>query len=270
MKKRVQIFFDFYIKSSIHVALAAVSLAFISLQVASQRPTYSLLIFIFCSAFFAYNFIKIYPIIKTKNSTNFPHLIFWLSFECGLASLYLFFKLTAAAQLIVFVGGILVLLYSVPFSQNKENLRNSKGWKMYLVVLTWILLTVGVPLAMTPTFDVNLFLQLMLIQGVYIFVAIIPFEIRDLAIDPSSLNTLPQRLGVFRAKILGWVLLSIALVLTFYFFGRMTPFTLSTVLSFGLLAFFLARSTLYQSSYFSSFWVEAIPIVWAVTYYFID
>jgi hypothetical protein len=158
----------------------------------------------------------------------------------------------------------------VPFSQNKENLRNSKGWKMYLVVLTWILLTVGVPLAMTPTFDANLFLQLMLIQGVYIFVAIIPFEIRDLAIDPSSLNTLPQRLGVFRAKILGWVLLSIALVLTFYFFGRMTPFILSTVLSFGLLAFFLARSTPNQSSYFSSFWVEAIPIVWAVTYYFID
>ena len=184
MKKKLQILFSFYIKSSMHVALAAVSLAFISLQVASQRPTYSLLIFIFCSAFFAYNFVKIYPVIKTKNSKNFPHLIFWLSFECGLASLYLFFKLTAATQLIVFVGGILVLLYSVPFSQNKENLRNSKGWKMYLVVLTWILLTVGVPLAMTPTFNVNLFLQLMLIQGVYIFVAIIPFEIRDLAIDP--------------------------------------------------------------------------------------
>ena len=197
-----------------------VSLASISLSLSQYELSISMLIFIFCSAFFAYNFVKIYPIIKTKNSTNFPHLIFWLSFECGLASLYLFFKLTAATQLIVFVGGILVLLYSVPFSQNKENLRNSKGWKMYLVVLTWILLTVGVPLAMTPTFDVNLFLQLMLIQGVYIFVAIIPFEIRDLAIDSSSLNTLPQRLGVFRVKILGWVLLSITLVLTFYFFVK--------------------------------------------------
>jgi hypothetical protein len=262
--------FDFYIKSSIHVALSVTSLAFISMKVTTEKFSYLLLIFIFSSAFFAYNFVKFQSVFRTTNRTNFPHLIFWLTFECGLLSIYLFFRLTLLGQLFVLFGGVLVLLYSVPFAKNKENLRNAKGWKIYLVVLTWVFLTVGLPLAMTPNFNVYLFLQLSLIQGVYIFVAIMPFEIRDLAIDPSSLSTLPQRLGIYRVKVLGWVLLSVALLFTFYFFGLTAPFTYSTIFSFGLLAYFLARSSTNQTTYFSSFWVESIPIFWAVGLYFIN
>ncbi|MDA9680543.1 hypothetical protein N9T84_00360, partial [Flavobacteriaceae bacterium] len=63
MKKTVLKFLDFYIKSSIHVALAVVSLASISLRLSQHELSISMLIFIFCIALFAYNFIKFFPII---------------------------------------------------------------------------------------------------------------------------------------------------------------------------------------------------------------
>jgi len=269
VKKQLINLFDFYIKSSIHVAFAVCSLALLSIEHTSEPRSISLLIFIFCSALFAYNFIKFFPIYLERKTVYFSDPIFWLSVGCFLFSFYFFIGLTIRSQLIVILGGALVLFYSIPFGKDKVNLRNTKGWKIYLVVLSWVLLTVGLPFSVAPVFDFKLFFQLLLIQSIYIFVAIIPFDIRDIAIDDTSLFTLPQRLGTKRVKILGNLILVIDLIFVIFSFGVCIPLTWSCTLCFLLLAYFLQRSSPERSKYFTSFWVESIPIFWLMCFYLI-
>ena len=267
VKKTLLKFLDFYIKSSIHVALSVVSLASISLSLSQYELSISMLIFIFCIALFAYNFIKFFPIIREITNHDFPYIIFLLSLLCLLLSLYLFIQLTFLSKIVVVTGGILVLLYTFPMNKGLNNLRNAKGWKVYLVVLTWILITVCLPLLSTTIFDIRLFIQLVLIQGIYIFVAILPFDIRDLDSDSKCLNTIPQKLGVSKSKILGYVLLFVNSIFTIICFDFISPMSLSSITSFIVLAFLLKLSYPNKSKYLSSLWVESIPFFWAGSFY---
>ena len=267
VKKTLLKFLDFYIKSSIHVALSVVSLASISLSLSQFELSISMLIFIFCIALFAYNFIKFFPIIREITNHDFPYIIFLLSLLCLLLSLYLFIQLTFLSKIVVVTGGILVLLYTFPMNKGLSNLRNAKGWKVYLVVLTWILITVCLPFLSTTIFDIRLFIQLVLIQGIYIFVAILPFDIRDLDSDSKCLNTIPQKLGVSKSKILGYVLLFVNSIFTIICFDFISPMSLSSITSFIVLAFLLKLSYPNKSKYLSSLWVESIPFFWAGSFY---
>ena len=67
---------------------------------------------------------------------------------------------------------------------------------------------------------------LLFIQGTYIFVSIIAFDIRDLKIDDPKLKTIPQQLGVIRSKLLGSNLLILLILITLYKFGFNTLFLL--------------------------------------------
>ena len=269
MKKVILKLFSFYIKSSIHVAFSVVSLALISLRVAHCEPTANLLIFIFCCALFAYNFVKFFPVVMEKKNENFYNPIFVLSLVCLLISLYLFINFSLLTKIILIIGGALVLFYTLPINNNFSNLRNVKGWKVYLVVATWILLTVGVPLVSNSVFEKKLFLQLSIIQGIYVFVAILPFDIRDLSSDSRNLNTPPQQLGISRVKTLGYILLFLNFIFSVISFGLKSPMTISEFVSFSFLAYLLKKSHPNNSKYYSSFWVEAIPVFWAGFLYLI-
>ena len=58
-----------------------------------------------------------------------------------------FFNLKLATKIFVFFGAIIVLLYTIPLKNNK-NLRDVKGFKIFLVVVGWLSLVVGVPISM--------------------------------------------------------------------------------------------------------------------------
>ena len=96
----------------------------------------------------------------------------------------------------------------------------------------------------------------------YIFViaATLPFEIRDLKLDHPNLSTWPQRWGVKKTKILGLILLIFFIFLEalFTFSSR---FEVTAMIAI-ILMFFILLSKKEQPKYFSSFWVEGIPILW--------
>ena len=261
---------DFYIKSSIHVALSVLALAQISVKVAGIEKHPLLLIFIFSSALSAYNFIKFFPSLTTtkfeKSSSLFSALIFGFS----LLSLGAIYFLPILALAFTVLGSVLVLGYSIPFSSSSSNWRNKKGWKLNLVVFSWLCLTVGVPLGSVSAFDPFLFFELAVLQGIYIYVAIIPFEIGDLHSDEPSLQTLPQQHGVLRAKRIGFFLLGFGSLFTVFIFEILSSFTLGTLLIFLILAILLWKSNENQSYYYARFWVEGIPIIWWAIIYFID
>ena len=90
---------------------------------------------------------------------------------------------------------------------------------------------------------------------------ILPFEIRDVELDFEHIKTLPQKIGIEQTKKLGFVLLLFSLTLEFLITDILTNKNIFLVICFVLL-FFLMRSKEKQSKFYSSFWVESLPILW--------
>ncbi|MDG2074242.1 MAG: hypothetical protein P8J28_06675, partial [Polaribacter sp.] len=90
---------------------------------------------------------------------------------------------------------------------------------------------------------------------------ILPFDIRDIKYDVISLQTIPRKIGIQNTKKLGFVLLLFALVIEFLISAQTT--SKNIFLGFSLLPMlFLMRAKENQSKYYSSFWVESLPIFW--------
>ena len=269
MKKFLKITLDFYIKSSIHVAFSVIALAKISLLIAGLNNNTKLLIFIFFSALSAYNFIKFFPLLFIPNFIKKNHLIISITIIAVLINLGIIFFISHLVLVFATIGGLLVLTYSIPLKSGSLNYRSKKGWKLYLVVLSWLCLTVAVPLASADDFNFFLFFKLIILQGIYIFVAILPFEIGDLNSDLFKLQTLPQRFGVFKVKQIGLTLLALGILFASINFYNFSSLALSTLVTFLILGIMLWRSNENQSFYYARFWVEGIPILWyLMTYYF--
>jgi hypothetical protein len=153
-------------------------------------------------------------------------------------------------------------LYTLPFFPNRKNARNWKGIKIYIVALSWVGATLILPILnaeIAITFD---FYLKCVQRFVLIFVLILIFEIIDLQFDDPNLKTVPQQIGVKRTKIIGMLLLIVFYLLEFFKQNFVQKQLLvNLVLVFTILAF-LIFSNENRSKYYSSFWVESIPIFW--------
>lgn len=212
--------------------------------------------------FLGYNFIKYHlfywkaTLIKSfRINLLFWFFLLWLLILCGIM-----FFIPLSSQLLFFFTLLLGLLYCLPLPGFKINFRGFKGLKIHLVALCWVLMTVFLPL----TLEGKSLREFSLIYGFqrYFFVisATLPFEIRDLKLDHPKLSTWPQRWGVKNTKILGFVLL-----IFFLFLEALFNFSYCfeiTIMIATILMIFILMSKKEQSKYFSSFWVEGIPILW--------
>ena len=95
-------------------------------------------------------------------------------------------------------------------------------------------------------------------------VLILPFDIRDVKYDSLSLQTIPKKIGVRKTKRLGLGLIIISLIIE-YFLEQHNQSKSSFLLFLFLVIIFLMRSKKEQTKYYSSFWVEALPIFWWLT-----
>ena len=254
--------FNFYIKSSLHVALSVSSLGLLSFNLSTRATDKNVLIFIFFCTLFAYNFIKYYPLVRSKSRRKISTAIIVLSVLSAVVTFGLCFTLTIITRGIVILGGLLVFLYTIPFFGENSNWRNKKGWKINLVALSWILLTVGVPLTSLTDFPQTLILKWSFIQFVYVWVATLTFEIRDFSIDTLSLRTIPQQLGIRKTKIIGFFLLIIGLIFAIFIFPFNYWTLLPIIISYSLLGVSLYFCSTQMSIYFTNFWIEGIPIIW--------
>ena len=257
----------FYVNTSIHVALSVVALAQITSLATEVETPFQLKLFIFCSTLVAYNFIRYYELFKNQSMvyTPFIHGMLGISFCLLGVGLFCFVFFPFSVQILSLAVGALVLLYTLPFGKANGNFRNYGGLKIYLVALSWVLITVGLPSLYLDFFS-TFSLWMALIQFVFILVAIQPFDIRDLKLDLVSLNTWPQRFGIRKTKWLGTVLLFLLIIGMLCFSPFLSSFTQPSLLAFLLLFVFLLKSKPNQGRYFSSFWVEGIPLFWWVLY----
>jgi hypothetical protein len=258
--------FDFYLDASIHVALAVVALLKISAIFFDIELGNHLTYFVFFGTIINYNYIKYgveaekYILVINRYHKNIQ--IF--SFICFVLTCYHAWFLSLNTWLILFILTMLTGLYALPVLPQARNLRSLGGLKIFIVAMVWSGVTVVLPLAEAERVLVwDIWIEV--IQRILmVLVIMIPFEIRDLAYDQPDLKTIPQRIGVMRTKLFGAFLVLLFFILTFLK-DEITDLELVgkgiLCLVLGGLMFVTKRN---QTKYFSSFWVEAIPIVWGV------
>lgn len=256
--------FDFYIRSSIHVALSVYALVRMTHFMFNIKEDVPMANFAFLGTIVGYNFVKYDALARAKKRAmrNELKLIATLSFVSLLGVAYYFFQLELITQ-IVSVGVLgLTLLYTLPFFPNRKNARNWAGIKIYIVALCWVGVTLVLPLLNAHVSLGNDFFLKCIQRFILVFDLILVFEILDLANDDPHLQTVPQQIGVKRTKITGLLLL-----IPFYFLEFLkNNFIEEQLIVNGILvlilALFLAFANEKRSKYYTSFWVESIPIFW--------
>jgi len=259
--------FNFYITSSIHVALSVYALTWITLLNLNLEYSESVLYFIFYASITGYNFVKYFGMAKFYHRylANWLKLIQILSFVCFILTCYYAFLLKLDTLIFIGCFALLTVLYAIPFYPKQYNsLRNISGLKVYVIAIVWTGVTVLIPIV-NAEYNLNTDVILLAIQRfLYVIVLMLPFEIRDLKFDAIKLSTIPQKLGVEKSKILGIILLILLYLLEFLkdeITINSSTVLLSVSVITGLVLWF---SKTEQNKYYSSFWVEGLPILWLI------
>ena len=258
--------FDFYINSSIHVALAVVSLSLISALHFEVPVNIFQLVFIFFGAVTSYNFVKYAEVAGLHHRSLARGLrnIQIFSLFCFVGLLITTFLVSLEILLYSALFGALTLLYALPVFSRRRNLRNIPGIKIFIIALVWAGVTVVLPLTGAKNVIFRDLLVELIQRFLLVLVWILPFEIRDLKYDLEELGTIPQRIGVTPTKIFGLILLSIVVLLELlkssFFSAAGAALAVVCVIS-GILVL-ISREN--RSRYFAAFWVESIPIFWVL------
>ncbi|TXG34573.1 UbiA prenyltransferase family protein [Seonamhaeicola maritimus] len=264
--------FNFYINSSIHVALAVCSLTWITLIEFQVPIDKTLLFFVFFASVTGYNFVKYFGIAKFHHR----RLASWLktiqvfSFFCFLCLVFYALKLPMKTLLYMVLFGMLTFFYAIPFLPKRffvdkqQNLRSIGGLKIYLIALVWSGVTVFIPL-INNEFQLNTDAFITGVQRyMYVIVLMLPFEIRDLRFDSLKLSTVPQKIGVINTKAVGVILLLGLFTLELF----KDELNLVQVLALGVILLctlsLVVLATKKQGKYYSSFWVEGLPVLWLI------
>ncbi|MBP6180907.1 hypothetical protein [Flavobacterium sp.] len=260
--------FKFYINSSIHVGLSCYALVRMTqhmFHISSDKPIAD---FVFFGTIVGYNFVKYDALARAKKLKMRKELkiIAVFSFFALLLVGFYFFQLQRITQIVAIAFLSITLLYTLPFFPNKKNARNWAGVKIYIVALCWVGVTLALPI-LNADVSITLDFYLKCIQRfILIFVLVLIFEIIDLANDDPHLQTVPQQIGVRRTKMLGYVLLIIFFGLEFFNSNVNFQFSLLPLLLIFAIAIIIALFLLFangkRSKYYTSFWVESVPILW--------
>ncbi len=253
----LQKIFDFILNHSIWVAISVVCLTQISSFNLNITISKNLLFFVGFGTIAGYNFIKHYQPQKIQLHLNIATILNVIS---TLLCMYFFLQLKINTQIAIVIPFLITLFYAIPFG--KKSLRNLAGLKIYAIAFCWVWVTVILPIINADVlWSTAVFLEIVQ-RFVFVIAITLPFEIRDVQADPENLHTIPQQFGVNNTKIYGLFLLMIFFFLTF--FKDTVPHKNLTILPLiflcSLLFIMLAKKT--QTKYYSSFFVEGIPILW--------
>ena len=251
--------FHFYVLSSTHVALAVLSLSYLTHLYFDLSWQTDLFVFIFCATVGTYNFIRYYVSLDIKSSFNSPIFVFSSMSVLGIGLSAT--KLSSKTILVALLLGMMSLTYVLPSNRFFGGLRYLPFLKSFVVAACWASVAVMLPL-LNHQIEFNRLAWLVWLQMVlWTFSTMIPFEIRDISNDNESMKTIPQVFGVRGAKMIGTLML-FGVVMLSYFLSLESYDMIPTLIACALALICLWMSTVYQSTYYASFWVEALPVVW--------
>jgi len=242
--------FDFYIQSSIHVGLAVLCLVCITVFPNEMLKHSLYLSCVFFGTIVGYNFLKYFEIFTKKNFySKKDYGILGVSLFAIIGFLYFFLLLNTKVQNHILLGGLFVLFY--PFLRKL-------GWmKLFLVSFVVTYVTVYIPYQSIKWLPIDYYVTL-LQRFIIITSLLIPFEIMDSKTDAKTLNTLPQLFGINRTKVFGVLLVIPFMGLEFF---KSSPSYIAILIAI-ITILFIQFTALERSKYYTSFWVESVPILW--------
>lgn len=262
-EKSVKHLFDFYLNSSIHVALAVTAFALITTINLRLQIDTDLLFFIFFSTVAGYNLTKYTGSHKSPEAGTEPSRSIVVFTSICLAPLLYFTILQPwPVILLSFLMGLITISYSWPLLSGDSNLRDIFSLKIFVIAIVWATVTVLLP-AVSCEYTINSTFIIEFIQRfIFVIVLTLPFDIRDVRFDTYQLGTIPQVVGIKKSRVLGVVLLCLVLIIEFL----KSPFLVDhAIILTGislLTAYLVMKSVVKQTKYYASFWVESIPIIW--------
>lgn len=268
--KALRQIFDFYINSSIHVALAVVSLSWLTLLEFQVLDDKCILLFIFFASITGYNFVKYFGLAKFhhRSLANWLKFIQLFSLFSFVLMCYYAFQIQVKTFIYLAGLGLITFLYAIPFLpkrflfDDKQNLRSIGGIKIYIIALVWTGVTVFLPLVNN---GVNISEKVIITafqRFIFVIVLTLPFEIRDLKFDSLKLSTIPQKIGERWTKIMGVMLLLVFYALEYLKSEVSLKEHLVLLIISFITLFSLIKANREQGNYYSGFWVEGIPILW--------
>lgn len=264
MMRVLKNFIDFYLHASIHVAVAAWALVQVTLLGFDLPYDKAAGYVTFCATVVSYNFMK-YGTTARKYiivSSGYVRLIQGISFLCFGIGVFYAFQLRIPALAVLAAATVLAALYALPFLPGHKSFRSLHGLKIYMVALCWCLVTVLFPVV-NAGLPLSRDVYIAVIQRfIFILVLVLPFDIRDLKYDELSLGTLPQQIGIKKTKWAG-----ILLLLLFYGLGFLREEYTAQMLwvngiVVGVTGLLVGLSKKEQPEYYSSIYVESVPLLW--------
>ncbi|APA91175.1 MULTISPECIES: hypothetical protein [Myroides] len=253
-----------YLNGSVHVSLAVFALVQMTFYFCHLPFDAVVSTLAFTGTLFSYNFIKYAEVIyRHKNPFTLRlKVIIGISIIALLIGTVAFFMLNWKAQFVTLSLLVLSVLYAIPISSNRSNLRNLAGLKVYIVCLCWATVTLIVPV-MNADIPVSWDIVVKFIQRfILVFILIGIFEVVDLQYDDKYLKTLPQMLGIANTKWLLGLLLIPFYVIEFFKVGYQPIQAWNNMLIVLLTLFFIVYASPKRTKFFTLFWVESVPIVW--------
>lgn len=201
----------FLVHSNLLVAAAAAALCYETMLLLHMPADTILLLFVFFSTLFTYNLHRLAAYRTGSSGDIITARYIWvnehrnvtsLMLALGLlGSLALFFYLPANTWRYLVPAALISLAYNVPGTKG-VGLRFIALIKLLLIVVTWVLVTVMLPVSAhgkwLPVADV---LFIAAERTCFIFAITVPFDIRDLRLDKKyGLTTLPVVTGEQWAK----------------------------------------------------------------------
>ncbi len=260
----------FLINSNVWVAIAVVSLCYMSIEHLSILPV-GFLAFEFFATIFAYSYMRL---VQYHGLTKLDLAKFWRTAWvnwlgaalAGTAMLYFLREIYRPGLLGILIPPALIsFLYPISFPRADKgftSLRLIPGLKLFLIAFTWSYMTVLLPELMYG--DINLHAALEFVFRIVLIASlVIPFDIRDLQNDQASMLTLPQVLGYKSARELaftGVFVYQLWLLAKIFVFG-FNPYVITgELMAFEIGAILIRRASPDKAPSYFSFWIEAIPV----------
>jgi 1,4-dihydroxy-2-naphthoate octaprenyltransferase len=273
MKKALHLFVSFFVDNYLWVSIGAVLLA---LQTAYKSPlsqSWPVLLIVFGGSLNIYHFHRWY---KPHDIDFKSRKLIWMTAGLFLSAIGLCMIQNLISLFILAFSGALAILYIIPVQTKSfsaaKSFRERQGFKLWIISLTWVLITVTLPLHWAHE-QISFTNEGLLSLERFCFIAgiTIPFDIRDVYTDDAYMKTYPQSLGLRNSKSLALLLLLVAFCSSFalYLTGYYSSLSLFAIaLSLLLSSMLVYRSRQDLPKWYFSFVMDGLTLAQPLIFIF--
>lgn len=272
--------FQYFVYSNIWISIGGLGILSLFSNLFQINVPVNYFWFLFFATLFTYNFQRLIKIHRNEKSISGDRFD-WINEH------YLFIVIISSLSIIlsIYFGwefiwnfeviwlfiliGFLSFFYVVQLPFLKTNLRNIRSIKIYLIAIVWTLMTVVLPNIQFNNGLINFEISLFIIAILLLMISItIPFDIRDINVDEVDKKTIPQLIGINKARYLSIVLWVISMS-TLLFIGKVHILLILIYAFLGL--FLLWNSIEKRKDWYYSFAIDGLLVsllIFEISYLF--